>query len=111
MLGRRTEQAQAVADIINTAGGSGVTVEADVLVRTQLQTARDLVLGQWGRQDILVNAAGGNMPEATLTPGHSFFDMPVQGVRSGYRFKLAGYPITKPDFWRSHGPLGSRLHN
>src|SRR5689334_4162669 len=43
VLGRRVEQAQAVAEAINAAGGSSMAVGADVLVRTQLETARDLV--------------------------------------------------------------------
>ncbi|MBN9390958.1 MAG: SDR family oxidoreductase [Chloroflexi bacterium] len=92
VLGRRVEQAQAVVEAINTVGGSGMAmaVRADVLVRTQLETARDQILGQWGRLDILVNAAGGNMPEATLAPGHSFFDMPVEGLDQVLALNLQG---------------------
>lgn len=90
VLGRRLVQAQAVAEAINAAGGSSMAVGADVLVRTQLETARDQILGQWGRLDILVNAAGGNMPEATLAPGHSFFDMPVEGLDRVIALNLQG---------------------
>ncbi|HJZ48663.1 MAG TPA: SDR family oxidoreductase, partial [Roseiflexaceae bacterium] len=63
---------------------------ADVLDRGQLEAAREAVLGQWGRIDILVNAAGGNMPSATLNPGRSFFDLPVEGLDQVIALNLHG---------------------
>jgi NAD(P)-dependent dehydrogenase (short-subunit alcohol dehydrogenase family) len=36
---------------------------------------RQQILDKWGRIDILVNAAGGNMPGATLTEEQTIFDM------------------------------------
>ncbi len=45
---------------------------------------------QWGRLDVLVNAAGGNMPSATLEPGQSFFDLPVEGMESVIALNLQG---------------------
>src|SRR5262249_41652815 len=56
----------------------------------QLEAAREAVLGQWGRIDILVNAAGGNMPSATLNPGRSFFDLPVEGLDQVIALNLHG---------------------
>src|SRR3954452_9353214 len=47
VLGRRVDQAETVAEAINTVGGSSLAVAADVLVRSQLETARDLILGKW----------------------------------------------------------------
>src|SRR5437868_10317830 len=46
VLGRRVPQAQAVAGAINATGGTSMAVGADVLVRSQVETARDLILGQ-----------------------------------------------------------------
>jgi len=37
-------------------------------------TARDKVMAEWGRIDILVNAAGGNVPGATVMDDQSIFD-------------------------------------
>lgn len=81
VLGRREEKAQQVASEIEKAGGWALPLPADVLDRRQLQEARDAVLERWGRIDILVNAAGGNVPEATLNDQLGFFDLPQEAFR------------------------------
>jgi NAD(P)-dependent dehydrogenase (short-subunit alcohol dehydrogenase family) len=90
VLGRRREQAQAVVALIEAEGGAGLALPADVLDRAQLEAARDAVVEQWGRLDVLVNAAGGNMPAATLAPGRSFFDLPVEGMEPVIALNLQG---------------------
>ena len=90
VLGRRREQAEAVAAEITAVGGEALALAADVLERGQLQAARDQVLTHWGRLDILVNAAGGNLPAATLLPGNSFFDLPVEGLDPVIALNLQG---------------------
>src|SRR5215470_12908402 len=72
VLGRRREQAETTVRAIEAEGGTALALPADVLDRGQLEAARETVLERWGRIDILVNAAGGNMPGATLAPGRSF---------------------------------------
>src|SRR6266536_3800114 len=42
--------------------GDVLALTADVTRRDELIGARDRVLKEWGRVDILVNAAGGNVP-------------------------------------------------
>jgi NAD(P)-dependent dehydrogenase (short-subunit alcohol dehydrogenase family) len=64
VLGRR-EQAEAAVQAITAEGGAALALAADVLNREQLEAARETVLERWGRLDILVNGAGGNMPAAT----------------------------------------------
>src|SRR6476661_5478149 len=78
VLGRRRDHGEALA------------LPADVLDRKQLEAARETVLEQWGRLDVLVNAAGGNMPAATLAPGRSFFDLPVEGMDPVIALNLQG---------------------
>lgn len=90
VLGRRRELAQAKADAIIAAGGDALALPADVLDRSQLEAARTLVLERWGRLDILVNAAGGNLPSATLPPGQSFFNLPVEGLEPVIALNLQG---------------------
>jgi NAD(P)-dependent dehydrogenase (short-subunit alcohol dehydrogenase family) len=81
VLGRREEKANRVAGEIEVAGGESLALPADVLDTDQLESARDTLLERWGRVDILVNAAGGNVPEATLSDGLGFFDLPEQALR------------------------------
>ncbi len=90
VLGRRREHAAAVVQDITAAGGEALALPADVLDREQLQTACEAVVAQWGRVDVLVNAAGGNMPAATLAPGRSFFDLPVEGMDQVIALNLQG---------------------
>jgi NAD(P)-dependent dehydrogenase (short-subunit alcohol dehydrogenase family) len=90
VLGRRRAQAEAVVQSIEAEGGTALALPADVLDRGQLEGARDAVLEQWGRLDILVSAAGGNMPAATLEPGRSFFDLPVEGMEPVMALNLHG---------------------
>lgn len=90
VLGRRRDQAEAVAHTIVAEGGEAIALAADVLDREQLEHARATVLQTWDRLDILVNAAGGNMPSATLAPGRSFFDLPVEGLDPVLALNLQG---------------------
>src|SRR5215210_4459359 len=81
VLGRREEKANRVAGEIEVAGGESLALPADVLDNDQLEEARDALLERWGRIDILVNAAGGNVPEATLTDDVGVFDLPEKALR------------------------------
>ena len=90
VLGRRRERAEAGVKAIEADGGVALALPADVLDRGELEAAREAVVEQWGRLDVLVNAAGGNMPSATLEPGGSFFDLPVEGMESVLTLNLQG---------------------
>ena len=90
VLGRRAAQAEAVAGQIAEAGGEALALPADVLNRGQLEAAGAAVLERWGRIDILVNGAGGNVPAATLPPGQRFFDMPSEGFDQVLQLNLHG---------------------
>ena len=90
VLGRRQDRAEAVAAEIEAAGGVAMALPADVLDRAQLERARDAVVGRWGRIDILVNAAGGNVPAATATPGTTFFDLSPDALREVVDLNLHG---------------------
>ena len=90
VLGRRREQAEAAAAAITLAGGEAFALPADVLARSQVEAACATLMATWGQVDILVNAAGGNLPAATLPPGHSFFNLPVEGMEPVIALNLQG---------------------
>ncbi len=81
VLGRREERANRVAEEIEAADGQSLPLPADVLDTGQLVGARDALLESWGRVDILVNAAGGNVPEATLSDKVGVFELPEKALR------------------------------
>jgi NAD(P)-dependent dehydrogenase (short-subunit alcohol dehydrogenase family) len=90
ILGRRREQAESVAIELESSGGTAMAAPADVLDRAQLEQAREAVLERWGRIDILVNAAGGNVPGATVSHGGSFFDLPQEALGRVIDLNLTG---------------------
>ncbi len=90
VLGRREERAAALAEEIAAVGGDAVAVSADVLDRGQLEAARDAVADRLGPVDILVNAAGGNVPAATAGEGRTIFDLPEAALREVVDLNLFG---------------------
>ncbi|HEY0735965.1 MAG TPA: SDR family oxidoreductase [Herpetosiphonaceae bacterium] len=90
ILGRRRERAEAVVAEIERAGGQAMALPADVMDQAQLEAARAAVLERWGRIDILVNAAGGNVPAATLSPDRTFWDLPREAFAQVFELNLLG---------------------
>src|SRR5947209_2205323 len=71
LIARRAQPLEELAGSIQLNGGTAFAFPADVLDRAALQAVAREVSTQLGRLDILVNAAGGNVPEATLPEGGS----------------------------------------
>lgn len=90
VLGRREERAKEVVSEIENAGGEALSLPADVLDREQLEAAREAVLGRWSRVDILVNAAGGNLPAATVADDAEVFGVPEEALRQVVDLNLMG---------------------
>jgi NAD(P)-dependent dehydrogenase (short-subunit alcohol dehydrogenase family) len=91
VLGRNLEKAAAVAADIRESGSEASAVSADVIDKDEVAAAVRQVTDAHGRIDILVNAAGGNRPEATAVPGErSFFDLPPDALRWVFDLNLLG---------------------
>ncbi|MGH3088854.1 MAG: SDR family oxidoreductase [Rubrobacteraceae bacterium] len=90
VLGRRENRARKVVEDIRARGGEAVALAADVLDREQLEAARDEIVRRWGGVDILVNAAGGNVPEATVGDEESFFGLSKEAFGEVFDLNLLG---------------------
>jgi NAD(P)-dependent dehydrogenase (short-subunit alcohol dehydrogenase family) len=90
VLGRREQRARKLAERITEEGGDALALPADVLEKDQLETARRATLARWGRIDILVNAAGGNIPAATVEEGVKVLALPVEAFREVLDLNLLG---------------------
>ncbi|GIL21774.1 MAG: dioxygenase [Bacteroidota bacterium] len=90
ILGRRKEAADQLAQEIGTKGGIAMGISADVLNKDQLIEARQSVLKKFGRIDILVNGAGGNMPGAVVMPDKTIFDLSIDDFKSVVDLNLTG---------------------
>jgi NAD(P)-dependent dehydrogenase (short-subunit alcohol dehydrogenase family) len=81
VLGRNAARGQQIVEEIQQAGGEAGFVALDVTSALECQQAADQVRDQWGRVDALVNAAGGNRPEATVSAELPFFDLDADALQ------------------------------
>ena len=93
VLGRSRESAERKADELRASGREALALVADVLDGEALAGARRRVLEAWGRVDILVNAAGGNVA-AARTDRVPAFEMSLPAFDDVVRLNLHGtvYP-------------------
>ena len=66
--------------LFNAGPGTCLCIQGDVLDRDSLVAARQSVMEKFGRIDLLINAAGGNHPEATTSTDRTFFDLPQEAL-------------------------------
>ncbi|HEY4688524.1 MAG TPA: SDR family oxidoreductase [Anaerolineae bacterium] len=90
ILDRDPALAEKVIERLPPSIGRAVIVYADVLQMTTLRDALDVIIGEFGQIDALINAAGGNKPTATTAPNQSFFDLPEDGLRAVLDLNLLG---------------------
>jgi NAD(P)-dependent dehydrogenase (short-subunit alcohol dehydrogenase family) len=85
LLARRRDRLEELAAELDGA----IVLEANVLDVAQLEQARATVLDRFGRIDVLVNAAGGNIPAATVGE-RSFFELPEDALDEVMRLNFNG---------------------
>ena len=78
------------ASLGGQASARTMVIEADVLDPASLARAADAVIARFGQVDGLVNAAGGNRPEATTGPGRTFFELPADALLKTLDLNLIG---------------------
>lgn len=90
----RPEPLEARVAELKAIGPDVIGLVGNVLdIESLRRTAAD-ILELWGRIDILVNIAGGNLPGATLNPEQPFFDMNITNWEKVTNLNLNGtvYP-------------------
>jgi NAD(P)-dependent dehydrogenase (short-subunit alcohol dehydrogenase family) len=90
IVGRNAQRGTERVAAIQAAGGTALFQSADAMNRDSLMQARDAMGRAWGGASILVNAAGGNRPDATLHPGADFCDLPLAAWQGVFDLNLVG---------------------
>lgn len=90
IVGRSEERGNERVRAIEAAGGNAIFQSADALDRDSLAGARDAINGRLGPVSVLVNAAGGNRPDATLPPGSDFCKLPQEAWQGVFDLNLVG---------------------
>lgn len=93
ILGRKEDVGrEIVADIVND-GGQAVFMKTDVMDYATVQKNCDDIMAKYGRVDTLLNAAGGNMAGAVISPDQTFFDLKVEEFQKVLNLNLTGTVI------------------
>lgn len=90
IMGRRRDEGEKIAAEIRANDGEAMFLVTDVMNRSVLEENRDAILSTYGKIDALLNAAGGNMPGATITPDGTFFDVKIDEFEKVLNLNLAG---------------------
>lgn len=90
ILGRKTEVGNAIVNEIKEKGGEAMFLVTDVMNRELLEKNLADVLTAYGKVDALLNAAGGNMPGATIGPDGTFFDLKIEEFQRVLELNLTG---------------------
>src|SRR5437588_11771168 len=95
-----------VVEAIHAENGKAIGIACDVLQRNDLERACTEVLKTFGPVDILINAAGGNSPQATTSAERSFFDLDLEGVDSVFGLNFMGTFLSCQVFGRGMAERG-----
>jgi len=90
ILDRDPALADRLMDRLGCGPGCAVVVYADVLERDTLVRAEETIRTELGDVDSLINAAGGNNPQATTGADLSFFGLPEDALCSVFDLNVVG---------------------
>lgn len=100
ILGRRKEEGDEIVAEIASKGGEAMFLVTDVMNAEVLQSNCDEIMAKYGRIDALLNAAGGNMPGATIAPTGNFFDVDIEAFKTVLNLNLTGSVLPTQIFLR-----------
>ena len=90
LLDRNLDPAQGLLERLGPLACQVAVVGGDVLDVNSLRQAAEVILKRFGKIDALINAAGGNKPQATTAPDRSFFDLPTDALRWVFDLNILG---------------------
>ena len=100
ILGRKEDVGAEIVADIRKAGGECEFLKTDVMNQEVVQQNCDYIIEKYGRIDTLLNAAGGNMKGATITPEQTFFDLEAKQFQTVLDLNLTGTVIPTQVFLR-----------
>jgi NAD(P)-dependent dehydrogenase (short-subunit alcohol dehydrogenase family) len=106
ILGRNMDSARHILELMGPRAHQAMAVQADVVNHDSVCKAADTVKARFGKIYGLVNAAGGNKPQATTSPDLSFFDMPADALRGVFDLNLMGTVLPTQVFGKSMAENG-----
>lgn len=74
----------------NGQGKQCIAISMDVLNSESVEEGKKAIIDKWGKIDVLVNAAGGNVPGTVIPPDKSVFDLSMEAMHSVLDLNLFG---------------------
>ncbi|MDE6115610.1 SDR family NAD(P)-dependent oxidoreductase [Barnesiella sp. WM24] len=93
LMGRRRDEGDRLVEQIKAKGGEAMFLVTDVMDIEVVRENCNEIMAAYGRVDALLNAAGGNMPGATIAPSGTFFDVKVNEFERVLNLNLTGTVI------------------
>jgi NAD(P)-dependent dehydrogenase (short-subunit alcohol dehydrogenase family) len=90
ILGRNATRGRERVAAIRGTGNRAEFFACDACDRGRLESAHHAITASLGLPTILVNAAGGNSPGATITDEHPFAELPLDEWRQNFDLNLVG---------------------
>ncbi|GAB3412747.1 SDR family oxidoreductase [Niabella aquatica] len=107
VLDRDKERGDNLVNKIIADGGEALFMETDVLKKEVLEHNRTAILEAYGKIDVLINAAGGNMAGATIGPDKTIFDLDIDAFKKVVDLNLFGTVIPTMVFAKAMVDTGS----
>lgn len=106
ILGRKEEVGKKIVDDIVAAGGQCEFMKTDVMNQVAVEKNCNDILAKYGKVDTLLNAAGGNMPGATIGPEDNFFNLKAEEFQTVLNLNLTGTVIPTQVFLKPMAKQG-----
>lgn len=92
-LERAAQKGWEISKEIESEGGEAIFLPTDVLDENVLEANLETILDRYGRVDILLNAAGGNMDKANVRPDQSLADLDIEAMKKVCELNIFGTVI------------------
>ena len=99
-LERAAEKGWEIVKEIESEDGEAIFLPTDVLDENVLEANLETILDRYGRVDILLNAAGGNMDKANVRPDQSMADLDIEAMKKVCELNIFGTVIPTKVFSR-----------
>ncbi|MDP4712515.1 MAG: SDR family oxidoreductase [Saprospiraceae bacterium] len=93
LLARNPDKLRQKVGILSTESEQCIGIVTDITDRIAVAAAAAQIIQEWDVPDILINAAGGNIPGAVIQPHQSLFDLSLTDFESVVHLNLQGTVI------------------
>ena len=90
---KSAQKGREISKEIESEGGEAIFLPTDVLDENVLEANLETILDRYGRVDILLNAAGGNMDKANVRPDQSMADLDIEAMKKVCELNIFGTVI------------------